>query len=223
MGTFTIPLKDVLKFTGGKMGLDNYPIFDEAYREPLNKKIERHYWNREIGHETIDIFLYQMESKMNEIMPLYNQHYKLGLLEVDPLSTMSVKSLTQMDSTANVTGTSESESTSGSKARAVVSDTPQTQLSPDDDYATQLQDNISDSTATGNQTDNQSTLSEGTNENTLTGYQGHAPELILRARQTLVNVDMLVIADLRELFMLIWHNDDEFTHNNFGGYRRYGF
>jgi len=224
MGTTTLQLKRVLEFTQD-IGLDNYPIFDEAYREKLNAKIIRHFFLREIGHETIEIFRYQMETKMGEIMPLYNQHYLLSLLEIDPLSTMSIHSITEMDSTANTNGTSESTSGSGAKSRAVASETPQTQLSADQDYATAIQDNISDTTATGNSTDVQETAQTGTNDNTVSGYQGHAPMLILQARQALVNVDMLVINELNEMFMLVWQNDDEFTNNPypFGGRRYYGF
>jgi hypothetical protein len=35
------------------IGLDDYPIFQEAYRETLNNKIIRHYYTREIGAETV--------------------------------------------------------------------------------------------------------------------------------------------------------------------------
>lgn len=226
MPTFTLPLKDVIDTTNGHIGLDDYPIFDEAYRDKLNAKIIRHYWNREIGHETISMFVYQMQTKMGEIMPLYNEHYKLSLKEIDPLSTISMKSLTAMDSTATNSGTSDSNSTSGAKSRAVASETPQTQLSPDQDYATALQDNVSDTTATSTANEDSTQNQNATNDNTMSGYQGHAPELIFRARQALVNVDMLVIDELKELFMLIWHNEDEFTRNTnspyLGGYYRYG-
>lgn len=218
-----MPLKRVVEIQGeNNLGLSNYPLFDDAYRDHLNKKIIRHYWNREIGHETISMFIYQMETKMNEIMPLWNQHYVLSLLEVDPLSTVSIKSLTNMDSTATNTGTSESNSGSGAKSRAVASDVPQTQLRTDQDYASAIQDNVSDTTATSTATEDSSNSQHGVNDNTMSGYQGHAPELILRARQALVNVDMLVIDDLKELFMLIWQNDDSFTQNNypFGAYYR---
>ena len=38
-----------------KLGLADYPIFDEAYRQTLNDKIIRHYWVYEIGSETVEI------------------------------------------------------------------------------------------------------------------------------------------------------------------------
>ena len=214
MGTYTMPLKRVLEFTQD-IGLENYPIFDETYREKLNQKIIRHYFLREIGHETIEIFKYQMETKMGEIMPLYNQHYVLSLLAIDPLSTMSIHSITDMTSTASAANTGGNTSSSGAKSRAVASETPQTELSENGDYATSMQDNISDTTATGSSTENSNTSQAGNNDNNVTGYQGHAPLLILQARQALVNIDMLVIDELKELFMLIWQNNDEFTNNSY--------
>lgn len=223
MSTYTRTLKKVLETTTD-IGLSKYPIFDDAYRAALNDKIIRHYFQREIGHETTSMFRYAMETKMGEIMPLYNQHYLLSLLQVDPLSTMSIKSITEMDSTGATTGTSDSTSKSDAKSRAVISDTPQTQLSFDDDYASGLQDNISGTTAEGASTDVQESTQTGTNDNTVTGYQGHAPMLILQARQALVNVDMLVIDELKELFMLIWQNNDDYTttENRYGRFPYYG-
>lgn len=38
------------------IGLNDYPIFDEAYRNTLNNKIIRHYYTREIGAETVGRF-----------------------------------------------------------------------------------------------------------------------------------------------------------------------
>lgn len=236
MGTFTLPLKTVIEIEGeDNIGLNEYPIFDESYRESLNKKIIDHYWNQEIGQESIELFKLALKRKMNEIMSQYNQHYVLNLLEVDPLSTVSIKSITQTEGNANTEGTNtaenESSSTSGStaKSRNVASDTPQTQLNPTQDYASSMQDSVSESAANGTATENQSQISNesqtqtGTSDNEMTGYQGHAPMLIFQARQAIVNVDMMVIEALQELFMLIWANHDSFTqdHSYFGG-RYYG-
>jgi len=294
MGTFTIPLKKVIEYENGKIGLDDYPIFDETYRESLNKKIIAHYWNQEIGVETPSLFRFAMARKMNEIMPLYNQHYKLSLLTVDPLSTINMRSIVESDGTTTAAsngtsggtttaegegttggttttegegttagttttdGNSTSESGSTSKARVIGSEFPQTILMENGDYATTGNDTISDTTATGAATDHQTVTQEGTStdnqtvtqagsttdnqtvtqsgtstesqnatqegkqDSTTTGYQGHAPELIAQARLALVNVDMMVINELRELFMLIWSNNDTFT-NNRGGYYGFGY
>lgn len=66
------------------LGLDDYPIFDESYRKLLNEKIINHYYFREIGMETAELFKRYLNQTMREIMPYYNQLYKSELLEFNP-------------------------------------------------------------------------------------------------------------------------------------------
>lgn len=63
----------------------DYPIFDEAYRTTLEKKILKHYYTREICCETVGLWKLFLNRKMNEIMPYYNQLYKSALIEFNPL------------------------------------------------------------------------------------------------------------------------------------------
>ncbi len=60
---------------GEPSGLDCYPIFDEDYRNELQKKILLKYYTREICEETFGLWKLRLNSKMNEIMPYYNQLY----------------------------------------------------------------------------------------------------------------------------------------------------
>ena len=62
----------------------DFPIFDEEYRPVLCKKILMHYYTREIGLETIGLWKLKLETKMNEIMPYYNQLYDSCLLDIKP-------------------------------------------------------------------------------------------------------------------------------------------
>ena len=63
----------------------NFPIFDESYRSVLETKILRHYYTREIGLETVGLWKLKLNTKLNEIMPFYNQLYKSELIEFNPL------------------------------------------------------------------------------------------------------------------------------------------
>lgn len=62
----------------------DFPIFDESYRNVLETKILRHYYTHEIGLETVGLWKLKLETKLNEIMPYYNQLYKSELLEFNP-------------------------------------------------------------------------------------------------------------------------------------------
>lgn len=200
MAEFTMVLKRVIELSPD-IGLGEYPIFDEAYRAPLNKKIIDHYWNQEIGVETIDMFRMVMKRKMNEIMPIYNQFYESQLLAVDPFITFDTTTDTANSSTSAATN----NSTANSKGRAVSSDFPQNQLSENGDYASSATDNVGETANVGS--------ADSTDESTGTvstrGFSGAMADLLLRYRETFLNIDMQIIAELSECFMLIWSNNDE--------------
>ena len=63
----------------------DFPIFDENYRNVLENKILKHFYTREIGVETVGLWKLRLDTKMNEIMPYYNQLYNSALLEFNPL------------------------------------------------------------------------------------------------------------------------------------------
>lgn len=62
-----------------------YPIFDETYRRPLEYKILRHFYTREIAEETVGLWKLRLQDKLNIIMPYYNRLYNSELLEFNPL------------------------------------------------------------------------------------------------------------------------------------------
>lgn len=242
MGTFTLPLKAVIAKEAPTLdkyqacGLDTYDIFNEEHRQTLNDKIIDHFFNQEIGQETISIWRHAMRRRMNELMPEMNQHYVLSLKQagLDPLLTLSLKQTGSGTSTGTNTtnGTSEgssgNKSTSDASSRAVASETPQTALQENADYATSMQDNIGkttvDGTATDTREDSQSSTDnqEQSNESEQIGYTGHAHSLLMQARATIVNVDMMIINELqKDMFMLVWHNNDSFNQDRTGYYGGY--
>jgi hypothetical protein len=212
MPSFTITLEEVIEMEGeDNIGLSDYPIFDEGHRSVLNQKIIDHYYNQEIGQETISMFRLAMKRKMNEIMPAFNQQYALSQIKIDALSTVNMES--SNTNSGNTTSTTEGDttSTSDAKSRAVASQFPQNSLQADSEYATSAQDNISNSTASGESKETQAVDQTGTAVSTAKGYSGHQPELIFAARQTIVNIDLEIIYALETLFMGVWFTSTEFT------------
>lgn len=63
----------------------NFPIYDEAYRLPLEKRILKHYYTREISEETVGLWQLRLEDRLNLIMPYYNELYKSALIKFNPL------------------------------------------------------------------------------------------------------------------------------------------
>jgi hypothetical protein len=244
---YTMRLKDVLLttggnwdsssgisvITGGDLALDKYPLFTDElrktdinipdYRPILNGKIFDHFMNREIGSESIGIWHLSMRRKMNEIMPFYNQYYLSTRIEIEPIRTTDLSTENTMVDTQTIDQTSDSTSNSNASAaaRSVSSDTPQTILSGNEDYASAATDTNSNNatTGSGNQVTNGTTVDNANGTTTITGYQGAASDLLMRYRDSFINVDMMVINELEELFMGVWDNGDSFTNNtDFGGF-----
>lgn len=78
-------VEDILTLAIPRVFDFNFPIFDEAYREVLERKILRHFYTREICEETVGLWKLRLDDKMNIIMPYYNQLYKSELLKFNPL------------------------------------------------------------------------------------------------------------------------------------------
>lgn len=80
-----IGVKEVIRAARPLIFDFDYPVVHESYKEPLETKILRHFYTREIGFETYGRFKLALETKLNEIMPYYNQLYESELLNFNPL------------------------------------------------------------------------------------------------------------------------------------------
>lgn len=83
-------INDILKQAAPNVFNFDWPIFDEAYRLPLEIKILKHFYTREIGLETVGLWKLKLDTKLNEIMPYYNQLYKSELIEFNPLYDVDI-------------------------------------------------------------------------------------------------------------------------------------
>lgn len=68
----------------------DFPIFDEKYRLPLEIKILRHFYTREICEETVGLWKLRLQDRMNVIMPYYNKLYESELIKFNPLYDVDV-------------------------------------------------------------------------------------------------------------------------------------
>lgn len=82
----------------------DYPIYDEEYRSVLETKILKHYYTREIGLETVGLWKLKLDTKMNEIMPYYNQLYKSALIEFNPMYTTDLYKEGNKDASGDSSG-----------------------------------------------------------------------------------------------------------------------
>ena len=191
-----------------KLGLADYPIFDEAYRETLNNKIVRRYFMYEIGAETAGLFRLFVRDAMFLIMPYYNQLYlsEITAKGIQPLIDHA-RTITEKTS-GTASNTANTNATSASNAQDIFSDTPMSALNFDNikagNYASTA--DFTDASTTDSGKSDSSGSYDNKLSRTETGHDKAESELLLLWRETFVNIDRDVVEDkaLRECFMTIW-------------------
>ena len=73
----TLPISQRIDLAIPKIFDFSFPIYEESHRKVLERKILMHYLNKEIGLETPDLWKLYLENRFNEIMPYYNELYRL--------------------------------------------------------------------------------------------------------------------------------------------------
>lgn len=105
MSDWTIELRTLYENSNVDLGLKNYPlyVFKNIYQDPtefgkdlkgnyitnfrdyLNNYIIRHFYFREIGYETTNLFVMKLNTKMEELMIKYNQMFNSIDINFNPL------------------------------------------------------------------------------------------------------------------------------------------
>lgn len=208
-----------------------FPIFDEAYRPVLERKILMHYYTREIAFETAALWKLKLETRLNEIMPKYNKLYNLELINYNPIWDVDLTEDKWRDIDTETTG-SESRGDSSSYERHVgeeghnnntnlYSDTPQGEITnlADGKYLTNAtMDSGTDGKITnehGSDTARRNTTTGGTvdtTDNYLKHIKGKRGGLtyskMLEEEVDLIekldNIDYSIIRELKDLFFTLW-------------------
>ena len=229
MSKYTITIKNLID-NDFDFQMNNYPIFDENYRDTLNNNILNHYYESEIGFETAPLFRFYLNQTLNEIMPKYNELYKAQknlinnnlLLNNVNITESLTGSNTKTDTNTTSTETStssQSTNTGSSNSKNLFQDTPQGNIpSQDIDaqnvYATNItldRNNTSNSindTSSSDGESNSTLNSEGTNEylKTIIGNNGgkYNIDILNDIKNNLMNIDLMIINELSDLFMGIF-------------------
>lgn len=138
----------------------NFPIFDESYRTVLETKILRHYYTREIGLETVGLWKLKLNTKLNEIMPFYNQLYKSELIEFNPLYDVELTRERKIEGTGTK-DTENGENRSGNTSSENSQNTNESQNNSINIKETGTDSSTVNGTTDGTQ--NQNTSGNGTN------------------------------------------------------------
>lgn len=209
-------VQDILEQAAPKIFDFDYPIFDENYRLPLEIKILRHYYTREICCETVGLWKLRLQQRLNEIMPYYNQLYKSALLEFDPLADVDLWTTHTGDNNGtrdtkfNEQQTGEARQNSSDDNWREYSDTPQGGLQgiASHEYLTNATHNTDEASQTLNSTNNKNNTGNEIRHDTekylthIAGRNGHVTgsKLLQEFRETFLNIDAMVLKDMSPLF-----------------------
>lgn len=220
MAHYTITIKSLID-NNFDFQLDEYPIFDENYRNTLNQNILYHYYENEIGFETASLFRFYLKQKLNEIMPYYNELYTLQKNLIDNNLLLNNVNITENLQGTNTNNTSTSASSQSNSSNSGTSnnknlflDTPQGNeykgTINDTNYATNVTfDNNSTNNTIQDTSSNSGTANvSGTNAyiKTIIGNNGAKfnIDVLNDIKNKLMNIDLLIINELNDLFMQIF-------------------
>lgn len=182
--------------------------YDVWNKDRLATKIVDHYYMREIGFETPELFIHYAKVYMQEIMESKFQKIYTLFLEYDPLSSVDYVEEYTREISGNSLNTGNSTSNSNSNGLGISNDTPQTKISKQNlesgiyaSNVSQTENNIQDNTLT-NSSGSSNTLEKYTH--TMKGDNGVIVTneyLIREYRENIIAVDKEIIDELNTLFM----------------------
>lgn len=194
----------------------DWPIYDETHRQELERKFLMHYYTREIGFETYGLWKLKLNTKLNEIMPYFNELYASVQYLKNPMDDVDYKRV--IDGTENMRRDEDTESTqkinssSNGLSYHSYSDTPQGALTgvKEGNYLTNASKDEANNSGNSN-TDGTFNIDEkrDTTRNTVETVKGKMygtskAKMVTEYRKAILNIDMQIIDELGDLFMMIF-------------------
>ena len=208
MADYTIELYDIVK-QGYKLFNFEYDFYDENLKENFEKKFIDTYMFHEIGCETVQRFRHNLKARLNLIMPYYKKLYETELAskEINFLLNKDLKEtfIRDIEGTDTSNNVSTTNANSDSLSKESYLDNGNADLSLTDGL-TGISNNVSQGTSTSN---SDSTGSNKSTEKTELISQGNigitsSAELLQKWRDTIINIDKMIIDECSDLFMQIF-------------------
>ena len=180
-------------------------------KDRLARKIVDHYYMREIGLETPELFKHYAKVYMQEIMERQLPKIYSNFLEYDPLSNVDFTETYTREIAGSSEGISSSNSKNNATGQNINNDTPQTNITKQDLNSGAYASNV-------NQSDTESNIQDETNaqssSNTIEKFTRHEEgdngviitnqRLVKEFREIIVAIDEEIINELSKLFMGIY-------------------
>lgn len=206
--TFSERIDDALPFI---FNFD-FPCWNNEYKKVLERKIVMHYLEKEIAYDSVELWRLYMQERLNLIMPYYNKLYETTVKDYDYTKSIDVSTSNNTLQNGGINSSNEQSSTGSNVVSGGNNDTvtnydyPQINEESGDTYASNK--NITDSTIsnTTNTSGHDIVTQDTTNHNSVAnnsntnGNNIPIADLILKYRDTLLNIDSLIVNQLGDLF-----------------------
>lgn len=208
MANYTIELRKILSSRDIFKSI-NYDFYEEAYRPIFEEKFIKRFYFREIGVETIERFLINLETTLNEIMPYYKHLYTTTTYKYNPILNYDVTETI----TREIVGATESDNSinqSSSQNEGVRNyDTPIIKVKDSNNYKKSpsfITDSEGNNLLKANSNKRENNKSNEINNRTTRGNIGvmTTQDLIKKEREIIINIDKMILDDLEVLFMQVF-------------------
>ena len=207
MSKYTLELRYIYEDENYKLFDFPYNLYDNDLKPWFEEKFFQHFMFYEIGFDTIGMFKQRLMSKLNDIFPYYKQLYETEIRSkgIDFMLNKDLKESYVRELTSNSNSNQESNVSSNSLSTAG-------QLTPSLIANSQKIDKFMDSAQKDNSSSNSTSTGES-NGNSKEQYslisQGNigitsSAELLTKWRETLLNIDLMIFEECKDLFMQIF-------------------
>lgn len=208
MANYTIELRKILSSRDIFKSI-NYDFYEKTYKPIFEEKFIKRFYFREIGVETIERFLINLETTLNEIMPYYNHLYQTTTYKYDPILNYDVTETI----TREIVGATESDNSlnqSSTQNEGVRNyDTPIIKVKDPNSYKKSpsfITDSEGNNLLKANSNKRENNKSNEINNRTTRGNIGvmTTQDLIKKEREIIINIDKMILDDLEVLFMQVF-------------------
>ena len=208
MANYTIELRTILSSRDIFKSI-NYDFYEETYKPIFEEKFIKRFYFREIGVETIERFLINLETTLNEIMPYYKHLYQTTTYKYDPILNYDVTETITRE-IVGATETDNSLNQSSTQNEGIRNyDTPIIKVKDPNNYKKSpsfITDTQSNNTLNGSSNRRENNKSNEINNRTTRGNIGvmTTQDLIKKERDIIINIDKMILDDLEILFMQVF-------------------
>ena len=197
MAQYTIELRKIVSSKDIFKSID-YELYNNDLKPIFEDKFIKRFYFREIGVETVNRFLINLEQTLNEIMPYYKQLYDTTLLKYDVLNNNEVIE----EVTREIIKAGKSLVFGSNSSTEMSFDTPITSTNSYKSKPSFINEDV-------NNVDTKNQSEGNTTENYTRKFKNNQSnvskqDLIIKQRELIVNIDKMILDDLEILFMQVF-------------------